>query len=99
MHLKLRVSVEFMGPFEFDFGVANTELTLAAPATIATVLEALAARWPAAEKLRAALADDSARGRYVYVSLDYRLLPADGVLDTPLHDGARVCFGMPMVGG
>ncbi len=36
---------------------------------------------------------------YYYVSLDYTVLLPDTVLDTPLHDGARVCFGMPMVGG
>ena len=95
----LRVSVEFMGPFEFDFGITTTEVTLTAPATIATLLDALASRGPAAASLCAALADSSPRRRYVYVSIDYAMLLPDVVLGTALHDGARVCFGMPMVGG
>jgi hypothetical protein len=99
MQSVLSVSVEFMGPFEFDFGVTNTEVTLTAPATIATLLHALASRWPAAENLGGALAATSPRRRYISVSLDYAMLAPDAVLDTPLHDGARVCFGMPMVGG
>ncbi len=99
MHSVLSISVEFMGPFEFDFGVATTEVTLRAPATVATLLRVLARRWPAAEQLCTALSHTSPRRRYVSVSLDYATLAPDAVLDTPLHDGARVCFGMPMVGG
>jgi hypothetical protein len=95
----LSISVEFMGPFEFDFGEASTEVTLTAPATVATLLRALARRWPAARQLWTALAATSPRRRYVSVSLDYTMLAPDAVLDAPLHDGARVCFGMPMVGG
>jgi hypothetical protein len=95
----LSVSVEFMGPFELDFGVTSTEVILPAPATITALLHALAGRWPAAETLCAALSATSPRRRYISVSLDYTMLAPDAVLDTPLHDGARVCFGMPMVGG
>lgn len=95
----VHTSVEFMGPFEFDFGVAGVDVTLAAPATIATLLQALESRWPAAEMLRTCLSEASPRRRYCYVSLDYTQLAPDAVLDTPLHDGARVCFGMPMAGG
>jgi hypothetical protein len=95
----LRISVEFMGPFEFDFGVASTEVTLTAPATVATLLQALASRWPAAAQLGAALSGTAPRRRYVSVSLDYTLLQPEAVLGTFLHDGARVCFGMPMAGG
>lgn len=88
-----------MGPFEADFGTPATALTLGAPATIGTLLEALASRWPAAARLSDLLRGKSPQRRYCYVSLDYQMLPPDAVLDTPLHDGGRVCFGMPMVGG
>ncbi|MBI4518052.1 MAG: MoaD/ThiS family protein [Deltaproteobacteria bacterium] len=100
MPATLRVTIEFMGPFEFDFGVAGAELTLAAPATVGSLLQELARRWPAAQSLRAILAaGGSPRGRYCYVSIDYVMLKPDAALAAPLHDGARVCFGMPMVGG
>ena len=100
MAADVRVSVEFMGPFELDFGTANAEVILPAPATIATLLEALSERWPAGRDLRRALGErTSGRGRYCLVSVDYVAVAPETVLNTPLHDGARVCFAMPMVGG
>ena len=96
----IRVSVEFMGPFEFDFGTAGMEITLRAPATIATLLDALAEGWPGGRELRRSLGDaTSARRRYCLVSVDYVAVAPEAVLDAPLRDGARVCFAMPMVGG
>ncbi len=96
----LRVSVEFMGPFEFTFGAARTELVLEGPATVGELLRVLGRRFRAARELHDALGDvHSPRRPYYYVSLDYSVLPAEAVLGTPLHDGARVCVGMPMVGG
>ncbi|MFI5394256.1 MAG: MoaD/ThiS family protein [Candidatus Binatia bacterium] len=93
-----RVIVEFMGPFEFEFGTSTTAVTLPPSATVATLLEALGARWPAAQRLRVSLSGGPPQ-RYCLVSLDYAMLAPEGVLDAPLHDGARVCFGAPMVGG
>lgn len=96
----LRVRVEFLGPFELDLRTTGTEVMLPSPATIEKLVEVLASRSPAARELWRALRDQtSPRRRYYYVSLDYAVLAPEAVLDTPLHDGARVCFGMPMVGG
>ncbi len=96
----IRVTVELMGPFESAFDTPCVTLELPAPATVATLVEALAARWPAGARLAALLGDPaSPRRRYCYVSLDYAVLAPDAVLGTPLHDGARVCIGTPMVGG
>lgn len=96
----IRVNVELMGPFEAEFDTASTEIALPAPATVATLLRALAARSAAGERLAALLGDAaSPRRRYCYVSLDYAVLAPDAVLETPLHDGARVCIGTPMAGG
>ena len=100
MQAAVRVTVEFMGPFESEFGQVRSELTLPAPATVATLLEHLASQSAAGRKLRGMLGDAaSPRRRYCYVSLDYTVLPPEAILDTPLHDGARVCFGPPMAGG
>lgn len=95
----LHIRVEFMGPFELDFGSTGTDVTLPAAGTIGTLLDVLAAREEAGEKLRRLLRDASPRRRYCLVSLDYQALLPDEVLDASLHDGARVCFAMPMVGG
>lgn len=96
----LRVRVEFLGPFEFDFRTTSTEVVLASPATIQELVEVLASRVPAARGLWRSLRDETAaRRRYYCVSLDHTVLAPEAVLDTPLHDGARVCFAMPMVGG
>lgn len=89
-----------MGPFEFDFGTASTEVTLRSPATMATLLQHLAARWPAGKNLWRSLCNhESPRHRYCYISLDHTALAPAAVLSTPLHDGARVCVSMPMAGG
>lgn len=95
----LHIRVEFLGPFEMEFRSTGADVVLSAPATIGALLNLLAAREEAGEKLRRLIRDDSPRRRYCLVSLDYRALALDEVLDTPLHDGARVCFAMPMVGG
>jgi molybdopterin converting factor small subunit len=100
MDSPIRVNVEFLGPFEAEFDTTGTELTLPASATVATLLEALAATGSAGERLRRLLGDGgSPRRRYCYVSVDYAVVDPEALLDTPLHDGARVCFGAPMAGG
>jgi hypothetical protein len=100
MDSAIRVSVEFLGPFEAEFEATRKELTLPASATVATLLEALAAAGSTGERLRRLLGDGgSPRRRYCYVSVDYAVLDPEALLGTPLHDGALVCFGAPMAGG
>ncbi len=96
---QVRVTVELMGPFEFDFGATGAEIDVPEPATVGALVEALAAKWPAAVRLRELLCDPSPRGRYCCVSLDHEVLPPEDVLATPLRDGAHVCFALPMAGG
>lgn len=96
----VRVRVEFLGPFEFTFGTTAAEVTLDGPATVLRLLETMAVQSEAARALHRTLCDpDSPRRPYYYVSIDYSVVAPEAVLQTPLHDGARVCFAMPMAGG
>jgi len=94
------VRVELLGPFEFDLEAGVMEVSVPEPATVGKLLEVLAARAPAGATLwRLLSGEDADRGRYCYVSVDYEVLMPGSVLNTPLSDGSRVCFGMPMAGG
>lgn len=96
----INVRVEFMGAFDLDFRTSGIEIPLENPATIEALLRTLASDSPAGQRLWDALAgEDSPHRRYILVSLDYTVLPPEGVLEIPLHEGARVCFATPMVGG
>jgi len=88
-----------MGPFEFDFGATGAEVALPEPATVGALIEELTKKWPAAVRLRELLGDPSPRHRYCFVSVDHVVLPPGNALAASLHDGARVCFALPMAGG
>lgn len=96
----INIRVEFMGAFDLDFQTTSLDLPLESPATIETLLRALACGSAAGRCLRDALTgEDSLRRRYVLVSVDYVVLPPEDVLAIRLHEAARVCFATPMVGG
>ncbi|MFI5393973.1 MAG: MoaD/ThiS family protein [Candidatus Binatia bacterium] len=96
----MRICVDFMGSFDLDFGAATVDIVIESPATVATLLDHLAAHSVAGRRLRQALTGGSSpRRRYILVSLDYVMLAPDTALETPLHNEARLCFATPMVGG